>query len=247
MFSPEDTICGFVAGLSGRPFADVQAGHTLLDDLGLKPHDLDTLARLIENEYGVKPSAESARPSPSPRNSLSFAAIGPAGRRSISWSISARLCSTSRMRECDAGVDVAFRQHRHAKLNAIVGWISRRLARVESAAAGAPDITAGSELLHEAAMHDASADGAILQRSRIVIKLDKAGNRRRTCLSKSLTDVRKSVRRSAATPPGTTWSIISRCPKQLAAARKTSSRSAPQWACISENEASLQMAPISPK
>ena len=58
MFSPEDTICGFVAGLSGRPFADVQAGHTLLDDLGLKPHDLDTLARLIENEYGVKPSAD---------------------------------------------------------------------------------------------------------------------------------------------------------------------------------------------
>ena len=36
MFSPEDTICGFVAGLSGRPIADVQPGHTLLDDLGLK-------------------------------------------------------------------------------------------------------------------------------------------------------------------------------------------------------------------
>ena len=58
MFSPEDTICGFVAGLSGRSFADVQPGHTLLHDLGLKPHDLETLARLIENEYGVKPSAD---------------------------------------------------------------------------------------------------------------------------------------------------------------------------------------------
>jgi len=57
MFSPEDTICGFVAGLTGRPIADVQPGQTLLDDLGLQPHDLDTLARLIENEYGVKPSA----------------------------------------------------------------------------------------------------------------------------------------------------------------------------------------------
>ena len=58
MFSPEDTICGFVACLSGRPFADVQLGNILLDDLGLKPHDLDTLARLIQNEYGVKPSAD---------------------------------------------------------------------------------------------------------------------------------------------------------------------------------------------
>jgi acyl carrier protein len=58
MFSPEDTICGFVAGLSGRPIADVQPGQTLLDDLGLKPQELDSLARLIENEYGVKPSAD---------------------------------------------------------------------------------------------------------------------------------------------------------------------------------------------
>jgi acyl carrier protein len=58
MFSPEDTICGFVVGLSGRPLADVQPGNTLVDDLGLKPHDLDTLAWLIENEYGVKPSAD---------------------------------------------------------------------------------------------------------------------------------------------------------------------------------------------
>ena len=58
MFSPEDTICGFIAGLSGRPIADVQFGHTLLEDLGLKPHDFDTLARLIENEYGVNPSAD---------------------------------------------------------------------------------------------------------------------------------------------------------------------------------------------
>jgi acyl carrier protein len=58
MFSPEDTISGFVAGLSGRASADVQPGNTLLDDLGLTPHDLDRLARLIENEYGVKPSAD---------------------------------------------------------------------------------------------------------------------------------------------------------------------------------------------
>jgi hypothetical protein len=58
MFSPEDTICGFVAGLSGRSIADVQPGHTLLHDRGLKPHDRGTLARLIENEYGVKPTGE---------------------------------------------------------------------------------------------------------------------------------------------------------------------------------------------
>src|ERR1700678_1269117 len=40
----------------------------------------------------------------------------------------------------DAGVDVALVQHRHAKLKAIVGRISRSFARVASAAAGAPDI-----------------------------------------------------------------------------------------------------------
>ena len=56
MFSPEDTISGFVDGLIGRSTADLQPGQTRLHDLGLKPKDLDTLALLIENEYGVKPS-----------------------------------------------------------------------------------------------------------------------------------------------------------------------------------------------
>src|SRR5579863_9146138 len=55
----------------------------------------------------------------------------------------------------DAGVDVALVQHRHVKINAIIGWISRRFARIESAATGAPHISAGCELSYQAAMHDA--------------------------------------------------------------------------------------------
>ena len=58
MFSPEDTISGFVDGLIGRSTADLQPGQTRLHDLGLKPKDLDTLALLIESEYGMKPSAD---------------------------------------------------------------------------------------------------------------------------------------------------------------------------------------------
>ena len=56
MFSPEGTISGFVDLLVGRSTADLQPGQIRLHDLGLKPKDLDTLAVLIENEYGVKPS-----------------------------------------------------------------------------------------------------------------------------------------------------------------------------------------------
>ena len=53
--------------------------------------------------------------------------------------------------------------------------------------------------------------------------------------------------RSSAVPPGTTASIISRCPKQKSAMRNVRSRRMPQRACMIANDASLQMAPISPK
>ena len=58
---------------------------------------------------------------------------------------------------------------------------------------------------------------------------------------------RRSAEGRRATPPGITRSIISRWPKQRAAVRRTRSRSTPQWACISANAASLQIAPMSPR
>jgi hypothetical protein len=57
----------------------------------------------------------------------------------------------------------------------------------------------------------------------------------------------RSLATSTATPPGTMQSIISRCPKQALATRSTCSRRMLQWAWISEKEASLQMAPMSPR
>ena len=56
-----------------------------------------------------------------------------------------------------------------------------------------------------------------------------------------------SADRSTATPPGTMQSIIRRWPKQAAAQRSTRSRSMPQCASMMLNDASLQIAPKSPR
>jgi len=46
----------------------------------------------------------------------------------------------------DAGVDVTGLEHRNLEIEPIVGRIAGHLARIEGAAAGTPDITAGAEL-----------------------------------------------------------------------------------------------------
>ena len=71
-------------------------------------------------------------------------------------------------------IDVAGVEHRHLELEIAIGRVARRAARVEGAARGAPDITAGAELAHEIGLHDAGGHGAILQRGGVVVELDQA-------------------------------------------------------------------------
>ncbi len=92
------------------------------------------------------------------------------------------------------------------------------------------------------------ADGAVLQGGGVAVKPNDIGNdllRVAAAARRSATS--PSPLKSTATPPGTIRSIISRWPKQAATALKMRSRMTPQCACMSEKEASLQIAPMSPK
>ena len=85
----------------------------------------------------------------------SAVAIDPSGRRAMIWSISARLCSTSRMRIQTRALTSPCRQHRNVKIERIIGRIAGRFPRVEIAAAGAPDIAGRAELSRKFGAHDA--------------------------------------------------------------------------------------------
>ena len=73
------------------------------------------------------------------------------------------------------------------------------------------------------------------------------GKRRRSSAISARSASAPIAERSQAVPPGTMQSIISRWPKATAVARSTRSRRMAQCACIRPNEASLQMAPTSPR
>ena len=66
-------------------------------------------------------------------------------------------------------------------------------------------------------------------------------------IQNDLFDLGSDLATPGADAPGTTPSRIKRWPKAVFAARRTRSRSAPQWACMSGKLASLQIAPISPR
>src|SRR5262249_27036519 len=72
----------------------------------------------------------------------------------------------------DAGVHVTGVEYGNFEIEPIVGWIAGHLARIEGAAAGTPDITAGAELPCQLAAQNSCGGGAVLQRSGIVIELD---------------------------------------------------------------------------
>src|SRR5260370_570395 len=63
----------------------------------------------------------------------------------------------------DAGVDVAGLERGGLEIEPIVGRIAGRLARIEGAAAGTPDIAASAELPCQLAAEDPGGGGAILQ------------------------------------------------------------------------------------
>ena len=50
-----------------------------------------------------------------------------------------------------------------------------RLTRIKGTATGTADVTAGAELAHQRGGHHTGVDGAILQRSGVVVELDEAG------------------------------------------------------------------------
>lgn len=56
MFSPEDTVTGFVAGISGRVIDEVLPSSRLYSDLGVDAHAKELLARMVASEYGLMPS-----------------------------------------------------------------------------------------------------------------------------------------------------------------------------------------------
>ncbi len=145
-------------------------------------------------------------------------------------------------------VDVAVARAPAPRSELVVGRIARGPARIEGAARGAADVAAGAESprqLGASGCRCRRCDPAARRCCRRArpARESGAGSRRSARAARR----RPSRPRSAATPPGTTRSIISRWPKQASAARSTRSRSTPQWACISAKEASLQMAPMSPK
>ena len=116
----------------------------------------------------------------------------------------------------DAGIDVALRRAPARRSERVVGRIGRASARVEGAARGAADIAAGAELPRELGLQDAGGDGAVLQRGGVVVELDQLAESGAGSFveQRAQRGRRRRRARSAATPPGTMRSIISRWPKQ---------------------------------
>ena len=119
--------------------------------------------------------------------------------------------------------------------------------RIEVAPGGTADKTAGAELPRQGGVEHAGRDRAILQRGGAVVELDQRREARADLAISARIASTPAARRSAATPPGTTRSIIRRWPKAASAARSTRSRRMPQWACMMAKDASLQIAPMSPR
>src|SRR5258708_21165250 len=74
----------------------------------------------------------------------------------------------------DPRIDVAVVEHRHVERELVVRRIGKRLACIEGAAGGAPDIAARAELLHILRLHEPGRDGAVLQRRGVVVEFDQS-------------------------------------------------------------------------
>src|SRR5579859_4531449 len=73
----------------------------------------------------------------------------------------------------NACIDVALVQYWHFKVQIIIGWIGKGSPRIECAARGSPDIAAGGILSGQCGFEDAGIDGAVLQRSGVVVEFDE--------------------------------------------------------------------------
>src|SRR6266508_6706849 len=73
----------------------------------------------------------------------------------------------------DAGVNVTGLEHGNLEREPIIGRIAGRLARIESTAAGTPDITAGAELPCQVAAKNSSGGRAVLRGGVVVVELEE--------------------------------------------------------------------------
>src|SRR5260221_333290 len=71
------------------------------------------------------------------------------------------------------GIHVAGLDDRHFEFQPVVRRIAWRAPRVETAARGASDVAAGSELLREGGRKDAGSDRAVFERRGVFVKLDQ--------------------------------------------------------------------------
>ena len=196
----------------------------------------------------TSPRKLSAKPNPSPAPPSSAAAIGPFGSRCDELFDKRQALLDFTDAYPDASIDIARRQYRNDK----VEFVDR---------AHSPAFSARRNCGRWRVRHSRG------RRTAVQVRRKRSRSRRygpaakRCCrrarrgaeiaagwFSANRPDAAAPPEpRSVATPPGTTRSIINRCPKQVSAARSTRSRRMPQCAFMSENEASLQMAPMSPK
>ena len=70
-------------------------------------------------------------------------------------------------------VDIAGVQHRYFECEIVIGRVAGGASRIEAAARRASDISTGAEPAREGRLHDAGRNGAVLQRSGVVVQLDK--------------------------------------------------------------------------
>ena len=147
----------------------------------------------------TSPRKASARPRPSQVLPLaSTAACQLAGRQALENLLDQRQALLDLAdANPDPRIDVAGVQHRHLEGELVVGRIAGHAARVEGAARGAADITAGAELAHVVRLHDAGGHGAVLQRGGVVVELDQAREHAADFREQGV-HLRRAVRRDVA-------------------------------------------------
>ena len=205
----------------------------------------------IQTRTSPRKPSTSATPSHGPaRCRARCAQIGPSGSSAENLLDQSQALLDLADADPDAGVDVAFGQHRDVEVELVVGRIARRrAARRRRGREARPTIAAGAELLRAVrrARRRCRRCGPAARRCCRRARPARGNARRIVAQQRRGSPRAPGASRSAATPPGTTRSIISRWPKQARAARSTCSRSTPQCACMSAKAASLQMAPMSPR
>src|SRR5258708_8162778 len=169
-----------------------------LEQRPLKPRGIAQVAAFDQAVAQAKPDQNVAAKSLDDRHAFPRLSKSPCIRSQRAFGKSIKNLIDQRKRlldlaypDPDPRVDVALIQHRHFKAQNIIWRIGKGAPRVEGAAGGAADKTAGGILSGQCGLQHAGIDGAILQRSSVVVEFDQ--------LRKALEDVFQ--RRLAALSP----------------------------------------------